>query len=1040
MENKNLENTFVDIQQSILIPEDKALQKLDSELVKYHQLKPLIQEDAIKLAANVRNDDSLKKGIESFLSEYDLSNQEGIMLMCLAEALLRVPDALTANNLIKDKLLDGKWEEHVGNSESILVNMSTWGLMLTGNILVEDKNESTSLLRKMISRSGEPVIRKAITQAMRILGKQFVVGQTIKEALSEADKWRQKKENVQYFYSFDMLGEAAVTQADAESYFQSYENAIHAIGKHQAASQDSISIKLSALDPRYEVHQFDKRKNQIFDKLLYLAQLAKRYHIGLTIDAEEAHRLEISLKLIKELAFHNSLQDWNGLGLALQAYQRRAPSAIEWLVELAKCTNRKINIRLVKGAYWDSEIKMAQQDGLSSFPVYTRKSNTDISYIACAHKILSHADYFYPQFATHNAHTLCAIMQMIDDYDIQHYEFQRLFGMGEALYQKARELYQKPIPCRIYAPVGGHKDLLAYLVRRLLENGANTSFVQHIADNKIAISDIVKCPIEKSKSYPSIANPQIATPEKLYGPSRKNAYGPCVYDINTVHKFTKYELKHKALESFSIVNGKRCKNKKPTPMLSPQSNEVVGSTSYAVEKDIQNAFKEAEKYFETWEHKTPAERCKPLLVFAKNLEENWTYWVKLLSVEAGKTFFDSIAELREAIDFCRYYSCQAEKLMSLDQVLPGPTGEENLLYHRGKGTFICISPWNFPLAIFIGQIAAALATGNCVIAKPAEQTPFIAMQAIEELHKAGIPSQALHLIIGDGQVGKALVSNIAHQGVAFTGSFDVAKKIQLDLANQKHAPIKSLIAETGGLNAMLVDSSALPEQVVRDVIRSGFQSAGQRCSALRLLIVQEDIADELITMIKGAMEALTIGDVAKLSTDVGPVIDKAAWENLALYAKKNKSKLIYKTPLPSHLQKGNYIAPHLFMLDKISDIQEEMFGPFVHVVKFSAKKLSKTLDEVNDLGFGLTFGVHSRIQSVSELVKRKIRAGNIYTNRNMIGAVVGVQPFGGEGFSGTGPKAGGPQYLHAFTNERTLSTDTTAAGGNATLLSLCENE
>lgn len=1042
---------FNKIKKALTFSENEIVELLLKNLVLSSVEREDIKRKAQSLVEFVRQYQSKNKGMESFLAQYGLSNQEGIMLMCLAEALLRVPDKKTADLLIKDKLKEGQWEKHIGQSESLMVNASSWALMLTGSVLVGNMEDNASTMRRMISRTGEPIIRTAIKKAMQFLGQQFVIGQTIKEAIKHAGKIRKQSSNPTCF-SYDMLGEAAMTESDAQAYFEAYQGALTALSKNKA-TEDSISVKLSALHPRYELWKNERVHEELYPRLKALALQAMEGNIALTIDAEEAYRLELSLGLFERLFNEPEFANWAGLGLALQAYQKRSYYVVNWLAALSRKTGKKINIRLVKGAYWDTEVKIAQQDGLDFYPVFTRKSNTDLSYLACAQKIIENGDCFFAQFATHNAHTVAAIMKMQENHQTE-FEFQRLFGMGEGLYQNIKNEFGKEVPCRVYAPVGGHKELLAYLVRRLLENGANTSFVQHVANKNIPIDDIIQDPLEhiEKRNSKCHQHPKIPLPQDLYGLQknahdyqiRKNSFGPCLYDEKTLEniKHSPEFQKEKTIVC-SLIDGKPSQAGEKNDARNPATKTPICVNYYATDKEIDNAFASAHDYFRIWDSdRSLPLRASYLIKLSQELEDNMPYWISILIEEAGKTYQDAVAEIREAIDFCRYYPQEALKLAS-ESMLPGPTGESNQLFLRGRGVFVCIAPWNFPLAIFIGQIAAALMMGNTVIAKPAEQTSFVAYQIINSLHnimrkKQPTDCQAVQLVIGDGRVGERLVNHHHTAGIAFTGSFEVAKKIQISLAN-KPGPIIPFIAETGGINAMMVDSSALPEQVVRDVLLSGFRSAGQRCSALRLLLIQEDVADNMIEMLIGAMKELQLGNPTAFSSDIGPVIDEDAYNMLQSYVTDSRHKILYKTPLPSGLS-GYFVAPTLIEISEITDLEKEVFGPIVHVKRFKASELEKTIDDVNQLGFGLTFGLHSRIFSTAETVANNVHVGNIYVNRNMIGAIVGVQPFGGEGYSGTGPKAGGPHYLPRFAAERTVSVDTTAAGGNASLLSLSEED
>ncbi len=998
---------------------------------------------ARELVTEIRQQRIKKSSLDAFLYEYDLSSEEGVALMCLAEAMLRVPDAATADDLIRDKITSADWEANLGRSESFFVNASTWALMLTGKIVSEpSSNNLSNALRSLVRRSSEPFIRKAVSHAMKVLGKQFVMGRTIKEALRRA-----KDFNKAYRFSYDMLGEAARTQADAEKYYQDYSHAINELAKaakyQELMDNPGISIKLSALHPRYEFNKHDQIVKELSPLLLSLAMQAKSAGISLTVDAEEARLLELSFDVFTKVYTDPGLEGWEGLGLALQSYQKRAWYVIDWIGALYQQHGRRIPVRLIKGAYWDSEVKYAQTQGLDGYPVFTRKSSTDVSFIACAKKMFSFSDAIYPQFGSHNAFSVATILSLAKAHKVK-FEFQCLHGMGQALYDLVTQKYQ--VPCRIYAPVGNHKVLLSYLVRRLLENGANTSFVNRLADVKVPLDEVVANPVQRTKTLVNKPHPKIPLPSELYGKDRLNSAGrdfsdPCVVEqLQTASAGYQEKTWHAA----SLVAGKLIKTTDMQTLYSPADDKViVGQVNQADEVHIAEALANASNAFPDWSRVSVEKRAQHLLVAADLLEKHSEELLILLNKEAGKTFFDAEAELREAVDFCRYYAEQASKnLQTLS--LPGPTGELNQLSYTGRGPIVCISPWNFPLAIFLGQISAALVAGNTVIAKPAEQTPMVAFRAVQLLHEAGIPGEVLQLLLGPGEaVGARLVQDERVKGVMFTGSTQTARLINQTLANRQGA-IVPLIAETGGQNAMIVDSTALFEQVVSDVLLSAFGSAGQRCSALRVLYLQDDIADEFIEMLKGAMAELSIGDPALLATDIGPLIDEEALNGLEQHLldmdRLKEAKLIYQTPLNKRCQCGHFFAPCAVEIDTIARLKGETFGPFLHIVRFKLSKLSKVIEEIQATGFGLTQGVHSRIgERVNEMVQR-FSAGNIYVNRNMIGAVVGVQPFGGHGLSGTGPKAGGPNYLFRLVNEKTLTVDTTASGGNATLLTLTEDD
>jgi RHH-type proline utilization regulon transcriptional repressor/proline dehydrogenase/delta 1-pyrroline-5-carboxylate dehydrogenase len=953
-------------------------------------------------------------GVEDFLSEFGLSTAEGVTLMCLAEALLRVPDAATADQLIRDKLAKTDWEQHLGQGDTLFVNASTWGLMLSGKVLQLDTPEKPGdVIRRLIARLGEPVIRTALQQSMRLMGRQFVMGRTIVEAIDRARGLEKKG----YHYSYDMLGEGARTHEDAQNYADAYRQAIASIGKASQKRGTSpfdrpgISVKLSALYPRYEWAHRDHAVPAMSATLLDLAQQAKQYGICLCVDAEEATRLDISLDIIERVFTDSSLSGWDGFGLAVQAYQKRALPVIDWLVALARSCGNRMMVRLVKGAYWDSEIKWVQERGLEGYPVFTRKYHTDTSYLACARRMLASRDALYPQFATHNAQTLAAIVEMAG-VDGTGYEFQRLHGMGDALYEALYDQPQRQAACRIYAPVGSHEDLLPYLVRRLLENGANTSFVNRLNDADLPVEKLIRDPLYQSEQSGGKPHSAIALPVDLFGMSRQNSSGPDTGDPQQMQDFLT------ALRQSSSFD-----NLQPTPV-----------------KDVAAAIATARQGFVAWRDQPVESRAACLDRFADLMQHRHAELIRLLALEAGKTIPDGIAELREAIDFCRYYAVQARSLQQAPLVMPGPTGESNYLSLHGRGVFVCISPWNFPLAIFVGQVAAALVSGNAVMAKPAEQTPKIAAAAIDLFHLAGVPPAILQLVVGDGAVGAALVADPGIAGVVFTGSTETAWRINQSLASKK-GPILPLIAETGGQNCLIADSTALPEQVVDDVLNSAFRSAGQRCSALRVLYVQHEIADRVIDMLKGAAGLFSIGDPLDFATDIGPVIDGDALVMLEKHeqAMAKKAKLLFKVPVPSTL-KGHYFGPCAFEIASIDVLEKEVFGPILHIIRFGANELNAVIESINSTGFGLTFGLHTRIEARARSIAHKINAGNIYINRNMIGAVVGVQPFGGEGLSGTGPKAGGPHYLYRFMTEKTITNNITAAGGNTSLITLRDDE
>ena len=993
---------------------------------------------AIRLVEGARSRKA--SGLDAFLQSYGLGTEEGIALMCLAEALLRVPDPETADALIHDKLAGIDWAEHVGSSDSTFVNAATFSLMLTGQVLRTGSQTDAGLaaaLRRSVAQLGEPVIRKATLQAMKILGGQFVFGRTMEEALKRAAPERKSG----LTHSFDMLGEAAMTFADAERYRAAYAAAIARLAEEPSQgvrSNAGISVKLSALYPKYDFLHAEAAKAALVPVVRDLALAAAAADIHFTIDAEEAERLELSLDIIEALAGDDTLfaNGWEGFGLALQAYQKRAVPLCDWVAALANRHGRRLMVRLVKGAYWDSEIKLSQVGGYADYPVFTRKVATDVSYLACAHRLLTASDAIYPAFATHNAYTIAAIKTLAASFGSPSFEFQRLHGMGEDVYAAlAGEEGDAPTPVRVYAPVGDHKDLLAYLVRRLLENGANSSFVNRMADADTAASELATDPVAELAAIEPLRNPAIPLPAHIY-PNRRNSAGIDLADP-LVREPLQAELAALEVRSWAAVPTVISHNSaKPITICSPQNNTIaVGQVICATSQDIGLMISRAEAAQQQWDAIGGARRSELLERASDLFEAHTAEIISLCQREAGKTLTDSTLELREAVDFLRYYACEARMLFSAPQPLPGPTGEQNLLRLHGRGVFATISPWNFPLAIFIGMASGALAAGNTVIAKPAEQTPLIAALAVRLCHEAGIPTDVLQLAPGDGKAGAALTADPRVAGVAFTGSTATAQAINRALA-ARQGPIGTLIAETGGQNAMIVDSSALPEQVTRDVMSSAFQSAGQRCSALRVLYLQDDVADTMLEMIRGAFETLEIGDPADLGTDVGPVIDQEAKTALNGHLAKMTGELraVHRRDLPPACANGTFVSPAIIEIQSILDLKRENFGPVLHVARFAGGDLEKVVRDINAAGYGLTLGLHSRIDATRELVERLARVGNLYVNRNQIGAVVGSQPFGGERLSGTGPKAGGPYYVARFATERVTTIDTTAAGGNASLL------
>lgn len=964
------------------------------------------QELATRLVREVRNQRTRASGVDALMHEFSLGSEEGVALMCLAEALLRIPDRATADLLIRDKISRGDWKSHLGNSASLFVNAAAWGLVITGKLVSSHSEQGLSAaLTRLIAKGGEPLIRKGVDMAMRMLGKQFVTGETIDEALANG----REREARGYRFSYDMLGEAAMTEADAQRYLKDYETAIHAIGKEAAGrgvyQGPGISVKLSAIHPRYARAKHERVMGELLPRLKQLFLLAQQYDIGLNIDAEEADRLELSLDLVEALALDADLAGFKGIGIVVQAYQKRCPYVIDYLVDLARRSGHRFMIRLVKGAYWDAEIKRAQVDGLAGYPVYTRKVYTDVAYLACARKLLAAQDAVYPQFATHNAYTLAAVHQLAAGKD---YEFQCLHGMGETLYDQVVGQDKLGRACRIYAPVGSHETLLAYLVRRLLENGANSSFVNRIVDEAVSIAELVADPLAEAARHGGAPHGKIPLPAELYGAGRKNSRG---LDLSNEHTLAALQQGLAAsvqpwlavpMLADGDVEGGEC-----LPVRNPADHaDVVGQVVFADAGLARRALDAACAAAPSWAATPVADRAACLERMADAMEADMPTLMGLAVREAGKTLSNAIAEVREAVDFCRYYAAQVR-------------AEFDNGSHPALGPVVCISPWNFPLAIFIGEVAAALAAGNPVLAKPAEQTSLIAAHAVRLFHGAGVPRAALQLLPGRGEVvGAALNADPRVAGVIFTGSTEVAQIIQRTLAAQgRDVP---LIAETGGQNAMIVDSSALPEQVVADVLSSAFDSAGQRCSALRVLYLQNDIADKVITMIRGAMDELTVGNPERLSTDVGPVIDAEAQAGLLAHIAhmQTRARACYQVKLPEACSHGTFVPPTLFEIDSLADLKREVFGPVLHVLRYDAGKLDAVIAEINATGYGLTHGVHSRIDETIDRIRGGIHAGNVYVNRNIVGAVVGVQPFGGEGKSGTGPKAGGPFYLYRLTGAR----------------------
>jgi RHH-type transcriptional regulator, proline utilization regulon repressor / proline dehydrogenase / delta 1-pyrroline-5-carboxylate dehydrogenase len=957
---------------------------------------------AHRLVSAVREKRTRASGVDALMHEFSLSSEEGVALMCLAEALLRIPDADTADRLIADKISKGDWRKHLGESPSLFVNAATWGLLITGKLVgTSSETGLGSALSKLITKGGEPLIRKGVDLAMRMLGNQFVTGQTIGEAIKNS----RDNEARGYRYSYDMLGEAALTNEDADKYYASYEQAIHAIGKASNGrgikDGPGISVKLSALHPRYSRAQHARVMGELLPKVKALVLLAKQYNIGLNIDAEEADRLEISLDMMEAMAFDPALAGFDGIGFVVQAYQKRCPFVIDFLVDLARRSGRNFMVRLVKGAYWDAEIKRAQVDGMPGYPVYTRKVYTDVSYLSCAKKLLAATDVLYPQFATHNAHSLAVIYTWAQQGNVSNYEFQCLHGMGETLYDQVVGKDKLDKACRIYAPVGSHETLLAYLVRRLLENGANSSFVNQIVDEKVAIDTLIADPFAAARASGGKPHPAIPLPLALFGAERNNSAGYDLANEDVLRGLADRLAAPREWVARPIIHGTLDDGVAQHVTNPAKRSDIVGQAYDASADDVNTALDAATAYAMDWQTTAPSERAAAIARVADLFEQNGEELMALAIREAGKSLPNAIAELREAVDFLRYYAAQVD-------------GTANIL---ALGPVTCISPWNFPLAIFTGQVAAALAAGNVVLAKPAEQTPLIAHRAVELFHAAGIPKGALQLLPGRGEiVGAKLTSDHRVKGVIFTGSTEVAQLINRTLAKRaasEHTDI-ALIAETGGQNALIVDSSALPEQVVQDVMTSAFDSAGQRCSALRVLFLQDDIADKTIKMLKGAMQELRVGNPDRLATDIGPVIDAEAQQNLLAHIERMKgsAKTHFALALPADTTNaGTFVPPTVLEIGSLAELTQEVFGPVLHIIRYQRADLGKLIDSINATGFGLTLGVHSRIDETIDFIASRAHVGNIYVNRNIVGAVVGVQPFGGEGKSGTGPKAGGPLYL-----------------------------
>ncbi|GAD90810.1 proline dehydrogenase/delta-1-pyrroline-5-carboxylate dehydrogenase [Vibrio halioticoli NBRC 102217] len=998
--------------------------------------KQRIERQTTSLIEAIRADKRSIQMIDALLLEYSLDTQEGILLMCLAEALMRIPDSETADALIKDKLTVADWKSHLSQSDSVFVNASTWGLMLTGKVVgINDpeKTSPSSALSKLMNKMSEPIIRKAMHQAMKVMGHQFVLGRDIAEAQKNGAPLRKKG----FTHSFDMLGEAALTTDDAKKYFNDYLMAIESVGASAQGADSSpapsISIKLSALHPRYEVANRDRVLTELHDTLIKLLTRAIELDVAITIDAEEADRLELSLQLFEKVYSNPQVKGWGKFGLVIQAYSKRCLPVLLWVNALAKEQGDVIPLRLVKGAYWDSEIKWSQQAGFANYPVFTRKEATDMSYLACARFLLSPGvrGNIFPQFASHNAHTVTAIAEMAEHSD---YEFQRLHGMGDSLYFHVMDKYGQPV--RIYAPVGSHKDLLPYLVRRLLENGANSSFVHRLVDARCPVADLTHHPVDTLLANNTLHNDQIPLPPQIFG-ERVNSIGINI-DIESEAALFEKQVQsflNKQWQGAPIINGSRVSETmiKAEDVLAPfDSDRIVGSISFANLDHVSEAVAVAQSGLETWRNTPIARRSLCLNTLADKLEANLAELVALCHMEAGKTIHDSIDEVREAVDFCRYYASNASELGP--ESIAGFDGNLQWCERHGRGVFVCISPWNFPLAIFLGQISAALVAGNTVVAKPAEQTSLIAARTIEIMLDCGFPANVIQFLPGRGaEIGAALTSHSAIAGVAFTGSTATAKRINLSLAERDSEPVP-FIAETGGQNAMIVDSTALPEQVVRDVVRSAFASAGQRCSALRVLFVQQDIAPRIIDLIQGAMKELRVGLPYLHRTDVGPVIDRASQQKLHKHIEEMRKtqKVVAEVPLSNECVKGMFIAPTAIEISDISVLKEEQFGPILHIVTFKANQMAEVVETINATGFGLTMGIHSRNETTYRWIEHNARVGNCYINRDQVGAVVGVQPFGGQGLSGTGPKAGGPNYLYRFTQYTCRERHQSDATSNAT--------
>ncbi len=1038
-----------EITANLLIDEQRLVAGLVERAVYSAEERRRIADMARRLVHASRANQHKHSGVDAFMREYGLSNDEGLILLGLAESLLRIPDPDTADRLIAEKIAGGRWDKHIGASDSLLVNASTWGLLLTGKLVKLGSAQGAGpfdALKRLVARSGEPVVRQAVRQAVKLLGDQFVLGRTIKEALARSAPLAAKGTR----FSYDMLGEAARSDADAQRYLARYLEAVEAIGAAHPASADihadalmarpGLSIKLSALHPRFEPGRPERLAAELLPRLLQVLEAARARAIPVTIDAEEQERLEPTLDMMEAAFLDARLAGWEGLGLAVQAYGRRAVPVLRWLRRLSERGGKRIPVRLVKGAYWDSEIKWAQERGLADYPVLTRKINTDVSYLACMRLLLSDRQAFYPQFATHNAHTLASASVAAGN---AAYELQRLHGMGEALYEDAIGDAKIAHAARIYAPVGGHEDLLAYLVRRMIENGANTSFVHRLADDETPVAELVRDPVasveaelEQGQPMPSALLPR---PRRILSDGREAAAGSPLFD-SAARSALLGEVSAALAEPFAVgplVGGALTAGGDGAVLLTcpHDRRQRLGSVVTATPEQVAAALETAGAAVHAWDRLGGAARARIFAHAAGLLERDRARLMAVLIREAGKTLDAAQAEVREAIDYLRYYGLEARRLFGGPVLLNGPTGERNTLELRARGVIACISPWNFPLAIFLGQVVGALAAGNAVVAKPAEQTPISAFLAVRLLHEAGVPPAVLNLLPGGGMVGAALTKDARVAGIAFTGSNDTAWTIQRALTDRRGAIIP-FIAETGGVNAMIADSSALPEQVVRDAVRSAFDSAGQRCSAARVLFLQDDVAPRMIEMLTGAIAALEVGDPMSPSTDIGPVIDERAQDALDGHKVRmqHEARELIDVRMPPACRAGTYVTPAAYETDRLEVLEREVFGPILHVVRYQRGHLDRVVAALNRAGFGLTLGLHSRIAAVADYVAEHARVGSLYVNRNQIGAQVGVQPLGGEGLSGTGPKAGGPHYVARFATERVRTDDVTATGGNAELL------